>query len=134
MTFLEECRKVEDKDRAGKPKPKGKLKIAAATISSTPNDASAKQLKRQQQQLDMLIGKVQSMITRLQTHTAQATSTFRQGNPSFGIRGRERTPFDNNGRRGGTGGWHLPPQPRWRGQSQPQRPHFQPSTTHPQQE
>ena len=46
MTFLEECRKAEDEDRAGKPKTKGKLKIAAATISSTPNDALAKQLKR----------------------------------------------------------------------------------------
>ena len=46
MTFLEECRKAEDEDRAGKPKPKGKLKIAAATISSTPNDALAKQLKK----------------------------------------------------------------------------------------
>ena len=38
MTFLEECRKAWDEDRAGKPKPKGKLKMAAATISSTPND------------------------------------------------------------------------------------------------
>ena len=45
MTFLEECRKAGDEDRAGKPKTKGKLKIAAATISSTPNDALAKQLK-----------------------------------------------------------------------------------------
>ena len=35
MTFLEECRKAEDEDRAGKPKTKGQLKIAAATISST---------------------------------------------------------------------------------------------------
>ena len=63
MTFLEECRKAEDEERAGKPETKGKLKIAAATISSTPNDALAKQLKRQQQQFDTLIGKVQSMIT-----------------------------------------------------------------------
>ena len=81
MTFLEKCRKAEDDDRAGKPKTKGKLKIAAATISSTPNDAFAKQLKRQQQQFDTLMGKVQSMITTLQSHTAQATSTFRQGKP-----------------------------------------------------
>ena len=97
MPFLEECRKAEDEDRTGKPKPKRKLKIAAATISSTPNDTFAKQLKRQQQQFDTLMGKVQSMITTLQTHTAQATSTFRQGNPFFGIRGRGRTPFNNNG-------------------------------------
>ena len=63
MTFLEECRKAEDDDRAGKTKTKGKLKIAAATISSTQNDALAKQLKRQQQQFDTLMGKVQSVIT-----------------------------------------------------------------------
>ena len=68
MTFLEECRKAGDEDRAGKPKPKGKLKIAAATISSTPNDAFAKQLKKKQQQFDTLMGKVQSMITTLQTY------------------------------------------------------------------
>ena len=66
MTFLEECRKAEDEDRAGKPKTKGKLKIAAATISSTPNDAFGKWLKRQQQQFDTLMGKVQLMITTLQ--------------------------------------------------------------------
>ena len=134
MTFLEECRKAEDEDRAGKPKTKGKLKIAAATISSTPNDALAKQLKRQQQQFDTLMGKVQSMITTLQSHTAQATLTLRQGNPSFGMRGRGRTTFNNNGGRGGPGGRGLPSQSRWRGQPQPQRPHSQPSITHPQQE
>ena len=87
MTFLEECGKAEDEDRAGKPKTKGKLKIVAATISSTPNDAFAKQLKRQQQQFDTLMGKVQSMITTLQSHTTHATSSFRKGNPSFGMRG-----------------------------------------------
>ena len=32
MTFLEECRKVEDKDRIGQSKFKGKLKAAATTI------------------------------------------------------------------------------------------------------
>ena len=133
MTFLEECRKAEDEDRAGKPKTKGKLKIVAATISPTPNDALAKQLKRQQQQFDTLMGKVQ-LITTLQTHTVQTTSTFRQGNPSFGMRGRGRTPFNNNGGRGGPGGRGLPPQSRWRGQPQLQRPHSQPSTAHPQQE
>ena len=115
MTFLEERRKAEDEDREGKPKPKWKLKTAAATISSTPYDAFAKQLKRQQQKFETLMGKVQSMITTLQTHTVQATFTFRQGNPSFGIRGRGRTPFNNNGERGGPGGWGLPAQSRWRG-------------------
>ena len=46
MTFLEECMKAEDEERAGKPKTKGKLKIAADTISSTPNDALAKTIKK----------------------------------------------------------------------------------------
>ena len=77
MTFLEECSKAEDEDREGKTKTKGKLKITAATISSTQNDALAKQLKRQQQQFDTLMGKVQSMIATLQSHTAQASSNFR---------------------------------------------------------
>ena len=109
------------------------LKIAAATISSTPNDAFAKQLKRQQQQFDTLMGKVQSMITTLQTHTTQATSTFRQGNLSFGIRERGRLPLIIM-----VGEEYLEV---WAflhnldgGQPQPQRPHSQPSTTHPQQE
>ena len=81
------------------------------------------------------MGKVQAMIPTLKSHTAQATSAFRQGNPSFGMRGRGRTPFNNNnGGRGGPGGMGLPPQSKWRGQPQPQRPYSQPSTTHPQQE
>ena len=78
MTYLEECRKAEDEDRAGKPKSKGKLKIAAATIPSSQNDTLATQLKMQQQQFDTLMGKVQSMITTLQFPIAQATSTFKQ--------------------------------------------------------
>ena len=63
MTFLEECRKAEEEDRAGKSKIKGKLNIAAATIPSTQSDALAKQLKGQQQQFDAPMGKMQSMIT-----------------------------------------------------------------------
>ena len=60
---------------------KGSWKVAAATISSTHSDALAKQLKRQQQQFDTLMGKMQSMIATLQSQTTQASSTFRQGNP-----------------------------------------------------
>ena len=74
------------------------------------------------------------MITTLQSHTAQATSTFGQGNPSFGMRGTGRTTFNNNGGRGGPGGKGLPLQSTWKGQPQPQRPHSQPSTIHLQQE
>ena len=55
MSFLEECRKPEDEDGVGKAKAKGKIKISAATASSpTHSDAFAKQLKKQQQQLDTL--------------------------------------------------------------------------------
>ena len=94
MTFLEECRKAEDENGVGKAKSKGKVKIAAATaISSAKNDAFAKQLKRQQQQFDTLIGKVKAMVTSLQSQNAQATSSFRQGNPSFGMGGRGGCPF-----------------------------------------
>ena len=129
MTFLEECRKAEDEDRPGKSKIKGKLKAAVATIPSTQNDALAKQLKRQQQQFDTLMGKMQSMVATLQSENAQATTTFRQGNPSFGMGERGRTTY--NDRRGGPGCRGLPPQSRWRGQPQPQRSPSQPSSVHP---
>ena len=94
MSFLEECRKAEDEDGMGKAKAKGKVKIAAATDSSSAHsDAFAKQLKRQQQQFDILMGKVQAMVTTLQSQNAQATSSFRQGNPSFGMKGGGGCPF-----------------------------------------
>ena len=103
MTFLEECRKAEDEDGVGKVKPKGKIKVAAATTTtSSPSysDAFAKQLKKQQQQqVDALMGKVQAMVTTLQSHNAQATSSFCQGGPSLGMRGRGRMLFHNNGGR-----------------------------------
>ena len=35
MTFLEECRKAEDEDGVGKIKPKGKVKVAAATTTAS---------------------------------------------------------------------------------------------------
>ena len=96
MSFLEECRKAEDEDGVGKVKPKEKIKVAAATTTtSSPsyNDAFAKQLKKQQQQFDALMGKVQAMVTTLQSHNAQTTSSFCQGNPSFGMRVGEGCPF-----------------------------------------
>ena len=56
MTFLEECRKAEDEDGVGKFKPKGMVKVAAATTStpspSSYNKAFSRQLKKQQQQFD----------------------------------------------------------------------------------
>ena len=68
MSFLEECRKAEDEDGVGKAKSKGKVKIAAPTAtSSVHSDAFAKQLKRQLQQFDTLMGKVQTMVTTLQS-------------------------------------------------------------------
>ena len=65
---------------------RGKVKVAAATTtSSSPSysDAFAKQLKKQQQQFDALMGKVQAMVTKLQSDNAQATSSFHQGDPSL---------------------------------------------------
>ena len=132
MTFLEECRKAKDEDRAEKSKIKGKLKVAAATFPSNQSDALAKQLKREQEQFDTLMGKMQSMIATSQLQTAQVSTTFGQGNPSFGMRGRGRTTY--NDRRGGPGGRGLPLQSRWRRQPQPLRPSSQPSSIHPQQE
>ena len=129
MTFLEECRKAEDEDGVGTIKPKGKVKVDAATTTATfplsYNDAFAKQLKKQQQQFDALMGKVQAMVTTLQSHNAQATSPFHQGGSSFGMRGRGR---------GVPGGRGPPPHGRWRGQPQPQRPNSQQTVTYPQQE
>ena len=68
MSFLEECRKAEDEDGVGKVKAKGKIKVAAATTTtSSPSysDAFVKQLKKQQQQFDALMSKVQAMVTML---------------------------------------------------------------------
>ena len=83
MTFLEECRKAEDEDGVGKIKPKGKVKVAAATTTipspSSYNDAFSKQLRKQQQQFDTLMGKVQAMVTTLHSHNAQVASTFIKG-------------------------------------------------------
>ena len=78
----------------GKTEAKGKTEIAAATASSpTYSDAFAKQLKKQQQQFDALMGKVQGMVTTLQAQNAEATSSSHQGSPSLGMRGREGCPF-----------------------------------------
>ena len=87
MTFLEECRKAKDEDGVVKVKPKGKIKVAAATTTtSSPSysDVFAKQLKKQQQQFDALMGKIQTMVTTLQSHSAQATSSFCQGGLHLG--------------------------------------------------
>ena len=138
MTFLEECRKAEDEDGVGKPRPKGKVKVAAATTStpspSTYNDAFSRQLRKQQQQFDTLMSKVQAMVTTLQSHNAQAASTFKKGGPSIGLRSKGRMPFPSTGGRGVPGGGGPPPQNRWRGQPQPQGPNSQQTLPHPQQE
>ena len=89
MTFLEECRKAEDEDRIGQSKCKGKFKEAAATIPSTQSDESTKQLKKQQQQTDTLVDKMKTLVTTLQT--AQVSTSFRQGSPSFGMKGEKET-------------------------------------------
>ena len=58
ISFLEECRKTEDEDRIGQSKIKGKLKAAAATMPSNQSDEIFKRLKKQQQQIDTLVGKM----------------------------------------------------------------------------
>ena len=126
MIFLEECRKAEDGDRIGQSKIKGKLKAAAATILSTQHDEIIKRLKKQQQQIDTLVNTVKTL------QTAQALTSFRQQNPSFGMKGRGRNPYTD--RRGDPGGRGLPSQSRLRVQPLPQRPPFQPRLLHPQQE
>ena len=121
MTFLEECRKAEDEDGVGKSKQRGKVKVAVAaatttaTSPSTYNDVFAKQLRKQQQQFEALMGKVQAMVTTLQSHNAQATSSFQKGGPSIGMRGKGRMLFANNNGRGVPRGGGPPPHGRWRG-------------------
>ena len=104
MTFLEECRKAEDEDGVGKIQQRGKVKVAVATTTATPsstyNDVFAKQLRKQQQQFDALMGKVKAMVTTLQSHNTQATSSFQKGGPSIGMRDKGRMPFSNNNGRG----------------------------------
>ena len=135
MNFLEECRKAQDEDGVGKIEPKGKVKVAAATTTaSSPSysDAFAKQLKKQQQQFDALMGTGHGdhpTVTQCPGHIL-----ISPGGPSFGMRGRGRMPFHNNGGRGVPGGRGPPPHGRWRGQPQPQRPNSQQTITHPQQE
>ena len=97
----------------GKSKPKGKVKVAAATTStpspSTYNEAFSRQLRKQQQQFDTLMSKVQAMVNTLQSHNAKAASTFNKGGPSIGMRVKGRMPFPNPGGRGAPGGGGPPP-------------------------
>ena len=90
--------------------------------------------RKQQQQFDTLMSKVQAMVTTLQSHNAKAASTFNKGGPTIGMRGMGRMPFSNPGGRGVPGGGGPPPQTRSRGQPQPQRPKPQQALSHPQQE
>ena len=73
----------------GKTKAKGKITIAASTDSSpTYSDAFAKQLTKQQQQFDALMGKVQAMVTTLQvTKWSRPHPHFCQGKPFIGNEG-----------------------------------------------
>ena len=80
------------------------------------------------------MGKVQAMVPTLQSHNAQTTSSFHQGNPSFGMRGRGGCPFTVM-----VGGESLeleafPHMADGGGQPQPQRPNSQQNITHTQQE
>ena len=99
MTFLEECRKAEDEDRTVQSKIKGKLKAAVATIPSTQGDAIIKHLEQQQQHLDTLEEIIKIWETLIITsQTAQASTSFRQGNSSFTMKGRGRNPYTDRRR------------------------------------
>ena len=74
------------------------------------------------------MGKMKTLVTTLQT--AQASTSFRQGNPSFGMKGRGRNPYTD--RRGDPKGGFLPLQSRLREWPLPQSSLSQPK--HPQQE
>ena len=75
MTFLEECRKAEDEDGIEQSKFEGKLKATASTIPSTQRDEITRQLKKQQQQIDTLVGKMNTLVTTLQTAQASTSLT-----------------------------------------------------------
>ena len=67
---------------------RGKLKLLLLLSNSpTYSDAFAKQLKKQQQQFDALMGKVQAMVTTLQSQNVQATSSFSPGELFIGNEG-----------------------------------------------
>ena len=65
------------------------------------------------------MGKVQAMVTTLQSHNPQATSSFHKRGLSIGMRGNGRVPFSNNRGRGVPGCGGPLPHGRWRGQPQP---------------
>ena len=98
---------------------------AAATKPSTQGDVIINHFQKQQQHIDILV-QIMKILE------AQASTFFRQGNPSFGKKGRGRNPYTH--RRGDPGDRGLPSQSRLRGQALPQRPPSQPRMLHPQQE
>ena len=64
MQFLEECRKVEDKDRVGQLKANPpKAKVVVATIPPTRDEELTRQLKYQQHQIDTLVGQVKNLVS-----------------------------------------------------------------------
>ena len=96
---------------------------AAAILSPTQGDAIIKHLEQQQQHLDTL-GEILKILETITLQTVQASTSFRQGNPSFGVKGGGRNPYTD--RRGDPGGRGLPSQSRLRGQPLPQKLPFQP--------
>ena len=68
------------------------LKAAAATIPSTQDEEFTKQLKRQQQCLDIL-EEILKIIGTITLQTAQAPNSFRQGGPSLWDEGERKEPL-----------------------------------------
>ena len=67
------------------PDQKGRLKLLLPLLSNpsplTYNEAFSSQLRKQQQQFDTLMSKVQAMVTTLQSDNSQAASTYSKGGP-----------------------------------------------------
>ena len=104
---------------------------AAAILLSNQGDAIIKHLEQQQQYLDIL-DEILNIIETITLQTVQAPKYFRQGSPSFEMKGRGRNTYTD--RRGDLGGRSLPPQSRLRGKPLHQRPLSKPRLMHPQQE
>ena len=80
MQFLEECRKVEDKNKVGQVKINpSKAKVAAATVPPTREDDITKQLRYQQHQIDTLVGQVKNLVSAVKSTRASSSGATTGG-------------------------------------------------------
>ena len=93
--------------------------MAAVILPSTQGDAIIRHLEQQQQHLDTLDEIIKIWETLIiASQLARASTSYRQGNHSFGMKGRGKNLYTE--RRGDPGGRGLPSQSRLRGQPIPQ--------------